>query len=110
MGECAALPADELSARFGAAGVAIHRLAHGLDPRPLDPDPGVVRFVQSMELEWPLEELEPLSFVLARLLDPLSLALERADKGGAALRLTLRLVDRATHVRVLQLPAPIRDP
>ena len=110
IGEFAALPADELSARFGAAGVAIHRLARGLDPRPLDPDPGVPRFVQSMALEWPLEELEPLSFVLARLLEPLSAALERADKGGAALRLTLRLVDRAVHARVLQLPAPLRDP
>ena len=110
IGEFAALPADELSARFGVAGVAIHRLARGLDPRPLDPDPGVQRFIQSMELEWPLEELEPLSFVLARLLEPLAAALERSDKAGVALRLALRLVDRTTHVRVLQLPAPMRDP
>jgi protein ImuB len=106
----AALPADELAARFGAAGLALHRLACGLDARPLIPDSGVPRFVQSMELEWPLEALEPLSFVLARLLDPLSSALERADKGGAALRLDLRLVDRTMHTRRLQLPAPMRDP
>jgi protein ImuB len=62
-----------------------------------------------MELEWPIEELEPLSFVFARLLEPLSTALERADRAGAAIRLDLRLVDRAVHSRVLQLPAPIRD-
>jgi protein ImuB len=110
LGELAALPADELAARFGATGLAFHRLACGLDARPLSPDPGVPRFVQSMELEWPLEALEPLSFVLARLLDPLSSALERADKGGAALRLDLRLVDRTMHTRRLQLPAPMRDP
>ena len=68
------------------------------------------RFVQSMELEWPIDALEPLSFVFARLLDPLSAALERADRGAAALRLDLRLVDRTTHTRVLQLPAAMRDP
>ncbi len=110
IGEFAALPADELAARFGVAGVALHRVARGIDARPLVPDPGVPRFVQSMELEWPLDELEPLSFVLARLLDPLAGALERADRGAAAIRLDLRLVDRSTHTRVLQLPAPMRDP
>ena len=66
--------------------------------------------MQSIELEWPIDALEPLSFVLARLLDPLSAALERADRGGAALRLDLRLVDRTMHARVLQLPAAMRDP
>ena len=110
IGEFAALPADELAARFGTAGVALHRVALGIDARPLVPDPGVPRFLQSMELEWPLDELEPLSFVLARLLDPLAAALERADRGAAAIRLDLRLVDRSTHTRVLQLPAPMRDP
>jgi protein ImuB len=109
IGEFAALPADELAARFGQAGLAIHRLARGIDPRPLIADPGVPRFIQTLELEWPIEELEPLAFVLARLLDPLSAALERADKAGAAIRLDLRLVDRTTHSRRLQLPAPIRD-
>jgi protein ImuB len=110
LGEFAALPSDEIAARFGQEGVALQRLARGIDPRPLAADPGVPRFVQSIELEWPIEELEPLSFVLARLLDPLSIGLERADKAGAAIRLDLRLVDKTTHSRVLQLPAPMRDP
>ncbi|MGH9309246.1 MAG: hypothetical protein ACRD1U_07725, partial [Vicinamibacterales bacterium] len=46
---------------------------------------------------------------LPRLLDPLSAALERADRGAAAIRLDLRLTDRTTHARVLQLPAAMRD-
>jgi protein ImuB len=37
------------------------------------------------------------------------LALERADRGAAAIRLDLRLVDRTAHARVLQLPAAMRD-
>jgi protein ImuB len=109
LGEFAALPAADLSARLGQRGLALQQLARGVDPRPLVPDPGVPRFVGSMELEWPIESLEPLSFVLARLLDPLSAALERADRGAAAIRLDLRLTDRTTHTRVLQLPAAMRD-
>ena len=109
IGEYAVLPPDEVASRFGQAGVAVQRLARGIDARPLMPDPGVPRFLERMELEWPIEELEPLSFVFARLLDPLESALERADRAGAAIRLDLRLVDRQVHSRMLQLPAPIRD-
>jgi protein ImuB len=110
LGEVAALPAAELSERMGQEGLLLQRLARGLDSAPLIPDPAVPRFIQSIELEWPIDALEPLSFVLARLLDPLSDALERADRGAAALRLDLRLVTRTRHTRVLQLPAAMRDP
>jgi protein ImuB len=109
LGEIAALPSMELSERMGQNGLALQRLARGIDRAPLVPDPEVPRFLQSMELEWPIDALEPLSFVFARLLDPLSSALARADRGAAALRLDLRLVDRTTHSRVLQLPAAMRD-
>ena len=102
--ELAALPAADLSSRLGRRGQALQRLARGLDPRPFVPDAATPRFLERLELEWPIDELEPLSFIFARLLDPLSTALERADRGAAALRLDLRLVDRSTHTRVLQLP------
>jgi protein ImuB len=110
LGEVAALPSDALFERMGQEGLLLQRLARGADAAPLVPDPGTPRFIQSMELEWPIDALEPLSFVLARLLDPLSEALERADRGAVAVRLDLRLVDRTTFARVLQLPAAIRDP
>ena len=53
--------------------------------------------------------LEPLSFVLTRLLEPLSTRLERRDRGAAVLHVLLRLVTRDAHVRRLQLPSPMRD-
>jgi len=109
LGELAALPAGELSARLGQEGVALQKCATGRDLRPLVPDSDVQRFVERLELEWPIDGLEPLSFVLARLLEPLSAALERADRAAAAIRLDLRLVDRTMHTRVLQLPAAMRD-
>ncbi len=110
LGELAALPSDELSARLGQRGVTLQRWACGIDEQPLVPDPDVPRFLERIELEWPIDELEPLSFVLARMLEPLAASLERADRGAAAIRLDLRLVDRTTHVRRLQLPAAMRDP
>jgi protein ImuB len=110
LGDLVALPAADVSARLGRRGVALQRLARGLDARPFVPDGETPRYRERLELEWPIDGLEPLSFVLARLLDPLSTALERADRGAAAVHLDLRLTDRSTHARVLQLPAPMRDP
>jgi len=108
-GELASLPAGDLSSRLGGRGTALRQLACGVDLQPLIPDAEVPRFLERVELEWPIDGLEPLSFVLARLLDPLAAALERADRGAAAIHLTLRLVDRSEHARCLQLPAAMRD-
>jgi protein ImuB len=110
LGELVALPAGDLSTRLGQEGVILRQYAQGCDLRPLVPDPEVQRFLERIELEWPIDGLEPLSFVLARLLEPLSSALERADRAAAAIRMDLRLVDRTIHTRMLQLPAAVRDP
>jgi len=109
LGDLAALPPADLSSRLGRRGAALQQLARGLDPRPFVPDRETRRFVERLELEWPIDSLEPLSFVLARLFDPLSDALERADRGAVAIRLELRLTDRSTFTRVLPLPVPMRD-
>ncbi len=109
LGELAALPPDDVMARLGLPGIEWQRLARGEDARPLVPAVPEERFEQSLELEWPIEGLEPLSFVLGRLFEPLSAHLERRDRGAAVLHVRLRLVTRAVHERSLQLPAPMRD-
>jgi hypothetical protein len=109
LGDLAALPAADVSSRLGRRGVALQQLARGRDLRPFVPDREIPRFIERLELEWPIDNLEPLSFVLARLLDPLSDALERADRGAVAVRLEMRLTDRSTFARVLPLPVPMRD-
>jgi protein ImuB len=114
LGELAALPSDDVAARLGADGVTWQRLARGEDPRPLVPSLPEERFSQSLDLEWPIDELEPLSFVLGRLIEPLSAHLERRDRGAAVLHVRLHLVrlddsTPAVHERSLQLPAPMRD-
>ena len=117
LGEIARLPRAELRTRFGDVGVRLHQAVSGEDDIPLAPEGEPARFRQVMDLEWPIDGLEPLSFVLARLCDSLSAALERADRGAIAIALTLDLVTRrrpldsarGRHLRTLQLPAPMRD-
>jgi protein ImuB len=80
-----------------------------VDARPLVPWVDEIPFEAALELEWPIEGLEPLSFVLARLFEPLSEQLERADRGAAVIHTSLRLTTKRVHVRTLPLPSPMRD-
>jgi protein ImuB len=109
LGDVATLPRADVHARLGPIGVRLHEAACGEDAVPFVPSEEAPRFIDRMVLEWPVEGLEPLAFVLARQCDRLSAALERADRGAAAIRTRLRLVTRDTHERVLQLPSPMRD-
>ena len=115
LGQLAALDASDVAARLGQTGVAWQRCARGEDPRPLLPAVPEERFEQALDLEWPIEGLEPLSFVLGRLMEPLSAHLERRDRGAAVLHVRLQLVakhedgTRQMHERALELPTPIKD-
>jgi protein ImuB len=109
LGELAALPSADLSARLGPRSLEWQAIARGDDLRPLVPDAPEERFESSLDLEWPIDGFEPLSFVLTRLLEPLSVRLERCDRGAAVLHVQLDLVTDHTYTRSLQLPSPIRD-
>ena len=110
LGALTALSGPELHERLGERGAYWQSLARGLDGRPMVPWVDEIPFEAALELEWPIEGLEPLSFVLARLLEPLAERLERADRGAAAIFTSLRLTSRTVFTRTLQLPAPMRDP
>lgn len=109
LGDVAGLPPAAVAARLGQAGVRLQRLARGEDPRPLLPAVPAERFEQAIDLEWPIEGLEPLSFVLGRLMEPLAAHLDRRGRGAAVLHVRLHLVTRVVHERILQLPAPMKD-
>ena len=108
--DLAALPRADVQARMGPAGVRLHQAAWGEDVSPLVPIDEARVFVDRVNLEWPIEGLEPLSFVLARQCERLSQQLEQADRGAVELHTTLWLTTRARHERRLALPAPMRDP
>jgi len=114
LGDVAALPPQDVAARLGQNGVVWQRVARGEDARPLVPSAPEERFEQTLDLEWPIDGLEPLSFVLGRLMDPLAAHLDRRGRGAAVLHVRLRLVRSEglaspVHERSLQLPTPIRD-
>lgn len=109
LGELAALPGPDLSARLGRGGRRWQAIARGEDTHPLVPMQPEERFEGRLELEWPIEGAEPLSFVLTRLLEPLSTRLERRDRGVAVLHVELGLVTREVHACRLELPSPLRD-
>jgi protein ImuB len=109
LGELAALPEAALSARIGQEGPRLQKLARGAGARPLlafSPVPG---FEHSLELEYPVALLEPLFFVLSRLLHELWAGLEARALATDELRLRLHLEDRSADERTFRLPFPLRD-
>ena len=72
----AALPVLQLSERLGQRGVVLHELARGMRVRALVLAQASLTFEEEMELDETVEELEPLSFLLGRLLDQLCARLE----------------------------------
>jgi len=110
LGALTELSGPAIHERLGERGALWQSLARGVDSRPMVPWVDEIPFEAALELEWPIEGLEPLSFVLARLLEPLAERLERADRGAAVLYTSLRLTSRTVFTRTLQLPAPMRDP
>lgn len=110
LGDFARLPRADVRTRLGAVGVRLHQAASGEDAEVLVPETDEPVFIARMELDWPLEGLEPLSFVLARVCESLAARLEQADRGAVSLATRLQLTTRETHTRTLALPAPMRDP
>ena len=109
LAQVAKLPRKDVHARLGEEGVLLHKAACGEDASPLVPAGAAAEFLERIVLEWPIEGLEPLTFVLSRLCDALSVSLERADRGAVMVTTRLKLVNRTSHTRTLNLPAPMRD-
>ena len=107
--ELASLPTAGVSERLGQAGIRLQQLAAGKTDRQLrvkQPEPV---FANSIELEHALSELEPLSFVFARLLHQLCAALNAYALSTNELCVVMQLEDQTTHERRLSLPYPMRD-
>jgi len=89
--ELAALPDVALSERLGQAGIDFQKLARGAICRTLVPFEPPLVFEEMIELEYPLVLLEPLAFLLGRLLERLCARLEAHALATQELRLELGL-------------------
>jgi len=107
--EFAALPIVGVSERLGQAGIALQQLASGKTSRHLKLKQPAPVFQNSLELEHALTELEPLSFIFARLLNQLCARLNAYALATNELRVQLKLESKSLHERTLNLPYPMRD-
>jgi protein ImuB len=120
-GALAALPALELSERLGQEGIRLHELARGARSRSLALAEAELGFEEEMALEYGVAELEPLAFLLGRLLDQLCARLAARSLAAIAIRSRfdletrfpkkIRLGEPASSVyeKVLALPVPMRN-
>jgi protein ImuB len=109
LGELAMLPPLGVAARLGPEGTYLQHLAQGGAGRQLRPIDEPLRFEDEIELDDPVELLEPLSFLLARLLNDLCSRLTRQALSTDEVRLVLTLENAPEHCCVLRLPVPIAD-
>lgn len=89
--QLAHLPSEELSERLGQAGVALQKLAQGRAIRELVPTPPPLEFIEAMELEDPIADLESFAFVLGRLLHQICVRFEMYGLAAQELDLQLEL-------------------
>jgi len=92
-GDLAALPLLELSERLGQEGVRLHELARGASVRSLVLAEPSLSFREELELDTAEEELEPVSFLLGRLLDQLCARLQARAQAATAIHLRFDLGD-----------------
>jgi protein ImuB len=87
----ATLPEVALSERLGQEGLRLQKLARGAASRTLVPIEAPLVFEEAVELEHPIVLLEPLAFLLNRLLEQLCARLGSRALATQELRLTLEL-------------------
>jgi protein ImuB len=124
----AALPEIALSECLGQKGIRLQHLTRGCSSRSLVPVEPPLIFEEAIELEYPLVLLEPLAFLLARLLDQVCARLGARALATQEVGLTLtlecsandhvgtgaparpgRAQARQTFHRTLRLPVPLLD-
>ena len=91
----AALPEIALSERLGQEGLRLQQLARGAASRTLVPVEAPAVFEEAVELEYPIVLLEPLAFLLNRLLEQICARLASRALNTQELRLTLELQNLA---------------
>jgi protein ImuB len=125
--DLSALPVLQLSERLGQEGVRLHELTRGERQRSLVLAQPCTHFIEEIELDDTAQELEPLSFLLGRLLDQLCARLETRALAVLAVHVQFELEPSfekdfqvqenarkkppaKRYSKTLGLPVPMRNP
>jgi protein ImuB len=114
--EFAALPEIAIVERLGQQGLHWWRLARGAEIHPLIAKEFPTHFEEHLDLDSPVDLLEPLLFVLNRLLEQLCARLRMHILAIGEIKVTLTLErndsrskEPVFHIRTLRPPVPARD-
>jgi len=113
LGQLAALPTKSLVARVGQNGLRLQMLARGEYNHLLVPteEPADAVLCESVELEHPVELLEPLLFLLSRMLEEITQRAAQRALAIASVKTCLLLdnTTRSEHRRTIRPALPERD-
>lgn len=116
LAELAMLPEIDLISRIGQTGRRLHALARGEWPHLMTPLEASFEseLVEKAELDYPVEMLEPLLFLLARMTDQLLTRVLSRSRAIASLQIILKLERDAdgqyqTHQRIVRPALPLQD-
>ncbi|HTB19781.1 MAG TPA: hypothetical protein VK708_16785, partial [Bryobacteraceae bacterium] len=107
--QLAELPENGLAERFGPQGVYLQQLARGAIHRPLKIFQPETTYADRIQLDHPVSLLEPLLFLIARLLNEQCARLLSNAMAANEVTICLELEDRTEHTRTLHLPVPMRE-
>ena len=107
--DLAKLPETGIAERFGKDGVYLQRLARGTVNRPLKIHQSEITYDDRIELDHPVSLLEPLSFLIARILNEQCEKLQSHAMATNEIHLILELEDKTKHRRTLRLPVAMRQ-
>jgi len=109
LGALAALPEKELVSRLGQEGKRLRQLARGELPHLFVPVEPAFALEERIELDAPVELLEPLLFVVGAMLEQLILRATARVLALASVTATLALEGGATHTRTVRPALPNND-
>ncbi len=108
-GELAQLPEIGVAERLGPAGVYLRKLALGLVDRPLQVSGLPTSYQEHLVLEHPLDLLEPLLFLLGRVLGDLCGRLRAQSTAARSLQAHLELDNQKEYCCKLEFPVPLTE-
>jgi nucleotidyltransferase/DNA polymerase involved in DNA repair len=106
MGQVADLPVNALASQLGRDGTMAHRLAQGIDPRPVVPRSRPDVLEEILSFEQPLESLDALLAALGKLLDHLVPLLRRRYQVCPQIRLRFCFDDGRARPDIVNLKTP----